>query len=582
VGVTLSLAGVSDVALRSVDVTTAIRAAIATAVTGVGMDQVMLGDMQVVQEVAYVEVNISGPSQGYGQQVAQWLRRVDLAAFVNDQLALSGLSLRVPSVAVVRSSVDSTLTLKNLLERCSDADQCGGCEVVWSEPDSDWVRLTNASSNSCSWISSAGQCMASEGIALLPCQTLTSEMDQQLVQPQLLVRVRVDGMLGAGLSSHLVRAAMWASQLTDMSSIAVLSLNTWGDDNSLATNATATLVFGLPSRDMGVVMLAHVAAAVVGGETGQFLTTAGHVASVDLLEARLSNAAKTGVRFHEPTASGIGRHGRCERVTVDTATCSSSFNLTSPYLNATALHFSSPDGSVDVPAPCDLGKNFTEAPFPPSSRHGTVVFMDGHYVDLERAVPHVIAALPAASKPQSAIALTHSVEQWQVSLSNKLFAIVPKLRGTGMTVVDTAHADVLSDFVRVGGHVVVMGGPLHSLALINQLFHTALHDLAPADGGISFMPGTNVMHPHPAVAHSVLGRCSSDWADQNAFTFAALPSLPDGARVLYMAGDKVAAFDFVPPGHNGSVVYFGFDFYDSPSVDTACVLRHVMALQLQH
>ncbi len=56
-----------------------------------------------------------------------------------------------------------------------------------------------------------------------------------------------------------------------------------GNANGLATNATATLVIGLLCRDVGLLKLAHLAAAILSGETAECLAATDLRASVDLL-----------------------------------------------------------------------------------------------------------------------------------------------------------------------------------------------------------------------------------------------------------------------------------------------------------
>eukprot|EP00301_Raphidiophrys_heterophryoidea_P007534 c12904_g1_i1.p1 GENE.c12904_g1_i1~~c12904_g1_i1.p1 ORF type:complete len:2169 (+),score=655.66 c12904_g1_i1:59-6508(+) len=552
-----------------------------TTTTATNSTTLLISTSTQQQQHAYISLNITTPSLLASIYIARSLRASNLRDFINDALIADGLSQRILSSVVNATSLDAMLSMKNQLERCSDVDRCQGCEVLWSESVASWVPLQN-STDQCNWISSVGQCMSLEGGALLPCQHLTSELELQAIQAQLVVRLRIGGAPAASLSPHLVRAAMWAANLNDISSIAVLNLH--HDEASL--NATATLAIGLPSRDAGVMMLAHITNAVLSGDMLRFLATTGPVSSVEILEARLSNAAKTGVRFDLPTSAGVGRHGQCERVTIDTGGCDAVFNLTAPYALATHVPYDSPDGSISVPAPCDVGKNYPDAPFPENSNTRTVIYMDARHVDLERAVPHLIVALPSATAPQSAIALTHTPEQWRATLVTKSFLIIPKTKGTAQaSVFDPEHSAMMVEFVQRGGHVILIGSPLRAVSLINQLFETSLKDVSPADGGVSFMPGTNQMHPEADVAHSVLGRCTSNWSDQNAFNFVRRESLPVGARPLYVAGasdsNKVAVFDYTPAGAKGSVVYFGFDFYDVPSQDTACVLRHVMALETQ-
>jgi len=615
VEIVFGVSGLSEVALRSSTMASLWRVALASAVIGVKPEDVEVLSFQNANiSVAEIENNKSNhtTSSGIGLTnanttdttqiiefwvrvrfvaasrlsslyIARAMRSVPLVLFVNEELTAASLPHSVRAMWVNDTTLDDQLTIKNQLEMCSDVDQCGGCNMVWSEERADWLPLATNASFHCSWISSVAQCMATDNAALVPCQRPASEMELQLIQPQLIVQLRGEGLVAAAVSAQMVRAVMWAAQISDMSQVAVLDVHeSRGSAADVFVNATATVVIGLPSRDAGVVLLNHVTSEILSGRMALMLTSASnHTApALHVLDTRLSNPTKTGVRFEVATSS-VGQPGKCERVTVDTGGCSPSFNLTSPYANGLSSRLVSPDGNIEVPASCDVGKNFPEAPFPKLANLATLVFMDARHVDMEREVPHLLAALPSRTTPQSAIALTHTTEEWQVSLAHKAFVVLPKIN----VVLDEEHMQLLRKYVARGGHVIVSGSPLRGVQFVNSLVNASVTDVPPAEGGVSFMPGTNIMSVQSSVAHSVLARCTSKWTDQNSFNYVQLASLPVGARALYVTGadkSKVAVFDYMPPSTgSGSVVYFGFDFYDVPSRDTACVLRHVMALQIK-
>jgi len=325
---------------------------------------------------------------------------------------------------------------------------------------------------------------------------------------------------------------------------------------------------------------------------GNFTTLLGSpVTSVMTVSSQLTSPRVTGVTLLLPPTGLISE---CDHVVVDTGGCDDIFNLSSPYAHQPITTLATPDGDLSVATPCtDMGSD-VNSPKLNTSRTGSVIFLDSRFVDKERSVPNLLTALPTQAKPYTAIALTHTPEQWAAALQSKALLVFSKLLGplTG-TPFSSQHLAVIREFLDEGGHVVIAGSPMRAVDLMNSLFDWSVADVSPQDGGIVFVDGTVTVFPPHELVGTMLGECTPTWFNQNSFNFVASSSLPLGAQILFQAnGDSVqpsssprvlsfsARYELSPTASTaGNVLFFGFDFYDAPSRDTVCVFMHAIAWQ---
>jgi primosomal replication protein N len=377
------------------------------------------------------------------------------------------------------------------------------------------------------------------------------------------------------LYPEVLRAVMWWSHVADPSVIELTKI-----EQMESSTWAVTVLIGTSSRQEAVAMMRLLDRAVLSGDFLKFIQNKVEVGSVIVVESRLTSARETGVTFAFPTSAADPLTEKCDRVTIDTGGCDEIFTLKTPYADNEQITLTSPDGNVPVHKACNDGKSFATAQFP-SGKRGSVVLVDSRYVDADRSVPHILAALPEEASPHSAISLDHSPEQWEASLQSKAWLVIPKLHGpmTGPPLLD-AHIAIIRTFVEAGGNVLVAGSPIRGAAWLNRVFGWTLTDVAPQMGGMVFLPGSVSLKYSDEFSASVLNSCTASWTNQNSFSFLSHSSLPLKARSLYRDGERVAVVDipYVQPSQ-GHVLYFAFDFFDAPSDDTACILRHSLAFQ---
>jgi len=228
---------------------------------------------------------------------------------------------------------------------------------------------------------------------------------------------------------------------------------------------------------------------------------------------------------------------------------------------------------------------FAEPSFELDARNGSAVFTDASHVDVSRTLPHLLAAMPEQTQSRrTALAATYPKDVWNASLEDKAVFVVPHLTGscTNAVPLSQGQTEAVLSYVQAGGVMVVAGSPLCALPFINAMFDASITK----DGDILFMSGLETIQAHPDFeSNNEHGVCTDNtpwtWPNQNSFHFVGESSLPNPHRVMFegstgTTGDakkKVAAFDFVPNGSRGRVLFFGFDFYDVPSPDVACALR---------